>query len=73
LRSHDLTACKDDQAPHSPKRVLRELCRNDRERERCCWCDTTLSTLRDRGTENGLADYLHEVRVQFAPLIDHVS
>ena len=67
--SHELTACKDDSAKRSPKRVLRSLCGDDPERERRCWRDTPLSVLRDRGAHNGLADYLAEVHGHLAPLI----
>ncbi len=72
-RSHDLTACKDDHAIHSAKRVLRELSGDDRDRERCCWRETPLTTLRDRGGENGLAAYLEEVRVRLGGLIGYLS
>ncbi len=72
LRSHELTACKDDLATRSPKRVLRALSGNDRERECRCWRETALPTLRERGGENGLAAYLREVRERLAPLIGHV-
>jgi len=72
--SHRLTACKNDQALRSPKRVLRLLCGEDpqRDRERFCWQVTPLDTLRDRGTENGLVDYLDEIKTRLAPLIGHV-
>lgn len=73
LRSHELTACKNDQANRSPKRVLRELTANDAERQECCWTDTALQVLRQRGIENGLAAFLDEVRHRLAPLIGHVS
>ena len=72
-RSHELTACKDDQATHSPKRVLQQLCRDDRDRERHCWANSPLDELRERGAENGLAAYLHEIRDRLAPLIGHVA
>jgi hypothetical protein len=72
LRSHELTACKSDSAVHSPKRVLRALSRDDRDRERHCWRESSLEVLRERGSENGLADYLHEVRHRLAPLIGHL-
>ena len=73
-RSHQLTACKNDQALRSPKRILRVLCGDDpqRDRERRCWQDTPMETLRDRGTENGLVDYLDEVKLRLAPLIGYV-
>jgi hypothetical protein len=72
LRSHELTACKDDRATRSPKRVLRELTADDRVRECRCWNDPSLELLRERGSDNGLAAYLHEVRDKVAPLIGHV-
>jgi len=72
LRSHELTACKNDQAPRSPKRVLRQLCGDDRHRERHFWTTTPLERLRERGGENGLAAYLQEVRDRLARLIGHV-
>lgn len=71
-RSHELTAGKNDQAPRSPKRVLLQLSRADPDRERLCWRATPLDRLRVRGTQNGLADYLHEIRHHLAPLIGHV-
>jgi hypothetical protein len=72
-RSHELTACKNDQAPRSPKRVLRQLSGDDLDRERHCWVAAPLESLRDRGGENGLASYLEEVRNLLAPLIGHVT
>jgi hypothetical protein len=72
-RSHELTACKNDLALRSPKRVLRELSGDDRDRERRCWRETALLTLRERGGENGLAAYLQEVRERLAGLIGHPS
>ena len=71
-RSHDLTACKDNQAKRSPKRVLRQLTGDHRERERHCWTNTPLEKLRERGAANGLSAYLQEVRDRLAPLIGHV-
>lgn len=73
VRSHELTACKDDTAKRSPKRVLRELSGDDRGRERRCWWETSLAVLRERGNENGLTAYLREVRERLAPLIGHVA
>lgn len=73
LRSHELTACKNDNARHSPKRVLRQLAGDDRERERRCWTQSALELLRQRGVQNGLAAYLQEVRDRLAPLIGYVS
>jgi hypothetical protein len=71
-RSHELTA-KDEQATRSPKRVLRSLSGDDRGRERQCWAITSLEVLRERGGENGLAAYLHEIRGRLARLIGHVG
>lgn len=68
-RPHELTACKDDAAVRSPKRVLAALVGNDNQRERECWITTPLPTLRARGTENGLAAYLNDVEVQLVPII----
>ncbi|MFO0952195.1 MAG: hypothetical protein U0835_13805 [Isosphaeraceae bacterium] len=73
IRSHELTACKDDRARRSPKRVLSSLSQNDRDRERRCWADTSLDVLRDRGRENGLTTFLHEIRDRLAHLIGHVE
>jgi hypothetical protein len=72
LRSHDLTACKNDGAVHSPKRVLRQLTGGDWDRERRCWIETSLQVLRERGGENGLVAYLDEVRNRLGPLLGHV-
>ena len=72
LRSHELTACKDDNAPRSPKRVLQVLSGGDRDHEHRCWMEIPLEVLRERGRENGLAAYLDEVRTRLAPLICHV-
>ncbi|WP_148590850.1 hypothetical protein [Aquisphaera giovannonii] len=73
LRSHELTACKDDRAPRSPKRVLHELCSRDWDRERICWYETRLDALRIRGRENGLAAFLDEVRDHLAVLIGDID
>jgi hypothetical protein len=70
--SHELTACKDDTAKRSPKRVLRVLTGDDRGRELRCWRESSLDVLRRRGGGNGLAAYLREVRSRLAPLIGHV-
>ncbi len=69
LRSHELTAGKDDTALKSPKRVLKTLAREDWNRERECWTKTLLKTLRERGVNNGLADYLAEIAHRLVPLI----
>ena len=72
-RSHELTACKDDRAKRSPKRVLKSLGGGNGDREQRCWQETALDMLKDRGASNGLASFLDEVRERFAPLIGHVA
>jgi hypothetical protein len=72
VRSHELKACKDDTAPRSPKRVLRALCGGDTDRERRCWREIRIATLRNRGAENGLGAFLDEVRNELACLIGYI-
>lgn len=67
--SHQLTACKNDQARRSPKRVHKKLIGPDSDREKECWQVTALSVLKERGAENGLRDYLREVKERLVPLI----
>ena len=69
LRSHELTASKSDIALRSPKRVLKFLTGDNWERQRRCWNSTSLQVLKDRGGENGLADYLDEIKAHLAPVI----
>ncbi|MBI1902972.1 MAG: hypothetical protein HYS13_17885 [Planctomycetia bacterium] len=69
LRSHELTAVKDDRAKRSPKRVLKALANDDIERERNCWQITPLTVLEERGRHNGLKDYLREVEELLSPLM----
>ena len=71
VNSHRLTAGKDNTATRSPKRVLRALTNGDFDRERRCWNETDLSVLRQRGAENGLANYLAEVQNHLATLIGY--
>lgn len=71
--SQELTACKDNSAVRSPKRVLRALTGGDSTRESPCWRSTPLVRLRERGAQNGLTPYLDEVRDRLAPLIGHVG
>jgi len=71
--SEELTACKNDNALRSPKRVLGVLCDGSANRERRCWRETDLATLRNRGAKNGLGAFLDEVRQELASLIGHVS
>ena len=67
--SQRLTACKNDRAKKSPKRVLAALMANDGERQKACWLNTELHVLDERGRENGLADYLTEIRQRLVPLL----
>ena len=68
-RSHELTAGKSDIALRSPKRVLKVLTGDNWERQRRCWTATSLQVLRERGTENGLTEYLDEIKVHLTPVI----
>jgi hypothetical protein len=72
-QSHRLTAGKDDNAKLSPKRVLQVLCGGNKTRERLCWTQTPLATLRERGTDNGLSHYLDEVRTRLVPLFGNTK
>ena len=71
-RSEELTACKDDTAKRSPKRVLNALLCGDFERERRCWTETLLEVLAARGGKNGLQAFLLEIQTRLAPLIGYV-
>lgn len=73
VRSHELTAFGDDTAKRSAKRALHELTASAPDRERRCWLDTPLPTLRDRGKDNGLADYLDDVQLRLSPLFGHAA
>lgn len=46
--------------PRNPKTVLKRLTGDDHERERRCWEETSLETLRENGKETGLTAYLDE-------------
>ncbi len=63
-RSHDIS---------DPKRALTELTADDRARERRCWLDPSLATLRERGQDNGLAEFLDDVTARLAPLFGHAA
>lgn len=71
-KSQELTACKDPHATRSAKRALNSLTGGDVERERECWSKTSLHQLRQRGADNGLADYLNEVETRLAALLGHI-
>lgn len=63
-RSHDVG---------DPKRALHELTAGAPARERRCRFDTPLLTLRERGRDNGLADYLDDVAARLSPLFGHAA
>ena len=68
-RSHELTAGKSDIALRSPKRVLKVLTADNWERQRRCWKATALQVLWERGEDNGLVDYLEEIKTHLVPTI----
>jgi hypothetical protein len=59
-----------DGAPRNIKRVLGVLTGGDPDREQRCWTEPSLSMLRDRGGETGLAAFLDELVVALVPLLD---
>ena len=63
-----LRAAKPSDLRH-PKRVLSELTAADAGRQACCWLETPLDELRQRGAGTGLAKFLDELRNRLAPLI----
>lgn len=63
LRSHELSGTRD------AKQVLRDLTNGIVDRQQRCWTEPPLKVLRERGQENGLADYLQEVEQRLVPLI----
>jgi hypothetical protein len=65
---HTLGSGKDHHKRNA-KRVLDALCNRDPERERRCWMETPLATLRQRGTTIGLTNYLDEVLDRLVPLM----
>lgn len=52
----------------SPKRVLAVLTGGDQGREAQCWTHAALATLRERGADSGLAEFLDEVERRLVPL-----
>lgn len=53
----------------NPKVVLEELTGNNRLREQQCWEETSLELLQQRGSNTGLAAYLHEIEQRLIPVI----
>jgi len=68
VHSERLTAGRDDTAKRSPKRVLKFLLNDSKEREFECWQTTSLQTLKDHGNENGLKEFLEEVETLVVPM-----
>ncbi|GAC1301934.1 MAG: hypothetical protein NVSMB14_11450 [Isosphaeraceae bacterium] len=62
---------KDESGENPPKKVLNELCKGDRDREKLCWKETSLSVLKTRGKETGLPEYLEEVEAKLIPLFEN--
>jgi hypothetical protein len=67
IAAHELTA-KHDADKRSAKRVLCTLTQDSDEREAHCWVRTHLQTLRDRGGETGLTEYLDNILVRLVPV-----
>jgi hypothetical protein len=58
----------DDRALRSPKRALRDLTGDDREREARAWTDAPFDRLESRGAGSGLTGFLDEVRKHLVDL-----
>lgn len=67
LKAEDLSAAEAG-APRNAKRVLERLLQGNTDRERICWMECGVETLRQRGQLSGLSDYLDEVRARLVPL-----
>jgi len=67
-KSQTLTA-RGAQDLRNAKRVLGILTDSNLDRESACWRETALDTLRQRGQENGLADYLTDVQEKLVPQV----
>lgn len=68
-KSHELDA-REHGAKTDIKRALNELIEEgDDDRERRCIEETDLDTLEQRGVDNGLAEYLKEVRERLVPIL----
>lgn len=66
LRSHELTATKDG-SKRSAKRVLEVLSNADVDRQESGIRETPLGTLEERGKENGLSEFLDEIKAVVIP------
>lgn len=61
-------ADRNETSLRSPKQVVKTLTNFDRDRESHCLAQTPLETLRERGSSNGLADFLNDVETRLVPL-----
>jgi hypothetical protein len=61
-------ASQASRAERNPKEILHRLTDGNHEREEKCWKDTALATLRERGEETMLKNYLDEVESSLLPL-----
>ncbi|HSK77580.1 MAG TPA: hypothetical protein VLQ45_14105 [Thermoanaerobaculia bacterium] len=67
LNAEDLSAAEAG-ALRNAKRVLERLLQGSPDRERICWMECEVETLRERGRLSGLSEYLDEVRARLVPL-----
>jgi G3E family GTPase len=72
LSSHDLTDHKSDQSKKSPKRVLAVLTQKNSARQAKC-LQIPLARHQERGVNNGLSDFLNQIRSEIATVIGHVN
>jgi hypothetical protein len=61
-------ASQTSRAERNPKDILRRLTGGSRDREEKCWTQTPLATLRERGEQTLLKDFLEEARATLLPL-----
>lgn len=69
MQSHRLTTDTAQSADRKAKRILDVLTSGNWERQAACWEETPLSILRERGRDNGLADFLDEIEQILVPVI----
>lgn len=60
---------KEPERMRNSKVVLEKLTGGEFERERKCWEETDLETLRNRGKNTGLTHYMNEVENQLTSII----
>lgn len=61
-------ASQTSRAERNPKDILRRLTDGSREREEKCWTQTPLATLRERGEQTLLKDFLEDAQAALLPL-----